>query len=214
MCCSWAPVLGILLLSSLTELNYKTALSLITEQFIFWDEHGTSFFKVNSFTSARKETARKWERKHTKEGCVLLKEGFWIRPVCVLVFLCFSCTLRPRFAEVKNKSPVSQPSTYSGFSEVVVVMAQSQALYKLISWSHYFVRCFWYLCVLFSFPLASCLYCFQAQVAFLQGERKGQENMKQDLVRRIKMLEYALKQERWGVPVSSSRCWELSFICL
>lgn len=36
----------------------------------------------------------------------------------------------------------------------------------------------------------------QAQVAFLQGERKGQENMKQDLVRRIKMLEYALKQER------------------
>uniref|UniRef100_A0A6Q2Y413 Striatin N-terminal domain-containing protein n=1 Tax=Esox lucius TaxID=8010 RepID=A0A6Q2Y413_ESOLU len=35
-----------------------------------------------------------------------------------------------------------------------------------------------------------------AQVAFLQGERKGQENMKQDLVRRIKMLEFALKQER------------------
>ncbi|XP_070620736.1 striatin-4 [Erythrolamprus reginae] len=36
----------------------------------------------------------------------------------------------------------------------------------------------------------------QAQVAFLQGERKGQENLKADLVRRIKMLEYALKQER------------------
>ncbi|RXM27497.1 Serine/threonine-protein kinase D1 [Acipenser ruthenus] len=36
----------------------------------------------------------------------------------------------------------------------------------------------------------------RAQVAFLQGERTGQENMKQDLVRRIKMLEYALKQER------------------
>uniref|UniRef100_A0A6Q2XNW2 Striatin N-terminal domain-containing protein n=1 Tax=Esox lucius TaxID=8010 RepID=A0A6Q2XNW2_ESOLU len=36
----------------------------------------------------------------------------------------------------------------------------------------------------------------RAQVAFLQGERKGQENMKQDLVRRIKMLEFALKQER------------------
>ena len=29
-----------------------------------------------------------------------------------------------------------------------------------------------------------------------QGERKGQENLKNDLVRRIKMLEYALKQER------------------
>ncbi|XP_062864230.1 striatin-like isoform X2 [Trichomycterus rosablanca] len=36
----------------------------------------------------------------------------------------------------------------------------------------------------------------QAQVAFLHGERKGQENLKRDLVRRIKMLEYALKQER------------------
>ncbi|XP_014117875.1 PREDICTED: striatin-4 [Pseudopodoces humilis] len=36
----------------------------------------------------------------------------------------------------------------------------------------------------------------QAQVAFLQGERKGQENLKLDLVRRIRMLEFALKQER------------------
>ncbi|KAM9449664.1 striatin-like isoform 2-T2 [Clarias gariepinus] len=36
----------------------------------------------------------------------------------------------------------------------------------------------------------------QAQVAFLHGERKGQENLKKDLVRRIKMLEFALKQER------------------
>ncbi|XP_047459339.1 striatin isoform X2 [Mugil cephalus] len=36
----------------------------------------------------------------------------------------------------------------------------------------------------------------QAQIAFLQGERKGQENLKNDLVRRIKMLEFALKQER------------------
>ncbi|XP_071454671.1 striatin-3 [Hetaerina americana] len=35
-----------------------------------------------------------------------------------------------------------------------------------------------------------------ARIAFLQGERKGQENLKIDLVRRIKMLEYALKQER------------------
>nr|QQY02510.1 striatin 2 [Cryptocotyle lingua] len=35
-----------------------------------------------------------------------------------------------------------------------------------------------------------------ARIAFLEGERRGQENLKQDLVRRIKMLEYALKQER------------------
>lgn len=37
---------------------------------------------------------------------------------------------------------------------------------------------------------------FKARIAFLEGERKGQENLKNDLVRRIKMLEYALKQER------------------
>ncbi|XP_028177892.1 striatin-3 isoform X2 [Ostrinia nubilalis] len=37
---------------------------------------------------------------------------------------------------------------------------------------------------------------FESRIAFLQGERKGQENLKNDLVRRIKMLEYALKQER------------------
>nr|XP_041568466.1 striatin-4 isoform X4 [Taeniopygia guttata] len=36
----------------------------------------------------------------------------------------------------------------------------------------------------------------QAQVAFLQGERQGQESLKLDLVRRIRMLEFALKQER------------------
>ncbi|OUC43220.1 putative Striatin family protein [Trichinella nativa] len=35
-----------------------------------------------------------------------------------------------------------------------------------------------------------------SRIAFLQGERKGQENLKNDLVRRIKMLEYALKLER------------------
>ncbi|VDN40942.1 unnamed protein product [Gongylonema pulchrum] len=37
----------------------------------------------------------------------------------------------------------------------------------------------------------------QARISFLQGERKGQENLKADLIRRIKMLEYSLKQERY-----------------
>jgi striatin 1/3/4 len=36
----------------------------------------------------------------------------------------------------------------------------------------------------------------QAKIAFLQGERKGHDNLVRDLVRRIKMLEFALKQER------------------
>lgn len=36
----------------------------------------------------------------------------------------------------------------------------------------------------------------QARIAVLLGERKGQESLKSDLIRRIKMLEYALKQER------------------
>jgi striatin 1/3/4 len=34
------------------------------------------------------------------------------------------------------------------------------------------------------------------KISFLQGERRGQENLKNNLVRRIKMLELALKQER------------------
>lgn len=53
------------------------------------------------------------------------------------------------------------------------------------------------LLLLFKSDLTLLFLCFQAQIAFLQGERKGQENLKKDLVRRIKMLEYALKQERW-----------------
>ncbi|XP_015793205.1 striatin isoform X1 [Tetranychus urticae] len=36
----------------------------------------------------------------------------------------------------------------------------------------------------------------KATISLLQGERKGQENLKADLVRRIKMLEYCLRQER------------------
>ncbi|VDN14569.1 unnamed protein product [Dibothriocephalus latus] len=36
----------------------------------------------------------------------------------------------------------------------------------------------------------------RAEIAFLKGERRGQENLKQDLIRRIKMLEHALKKER------------------
>ncbi|CAJ0960920.1 unnamed protein product, partial [Mesorhabditis belari] len=43
----------------------------------------------------------------------------------------------------------------------------------------------------------------QARISFLQGERKGQENLRHDLVRRIKMLEYCLKQER-------AKCYRLS----
>ncbi|XP_074605413.1 connector of kinase to AP-1 [Brevipalpus obovatus] len=39
-------------------------------------------------------------------------------------------------------------------------------------------------------------YELNARIALLQGERKGQENLKSDLVRRIKMLEYCLRQER------------------
>ncbi|KAI5102194.1 striatin-3, partial [Silurus meridionalis] len=58
----------------------------------------------------------------------------------------------------------------------------------------------------------------QARIAFLQGERKGQENLKNDLVRRIKMLEYALKQERakyhklkYGTELSQSEVKMPSF---
>jgi len=48
----------------------------------------------------------------------------------------------------------------------------------------------------------------QARIAFLQGERKGQDNLKNDLIRRIKMLEYALKQERYSLKsLSGFNCF-------
>lgn len=36
----------------------------------------------------------------------------------------------------------------------------------------------------------------KSRLAQLEGERRGQELLKQDLIRRIRMLEYALRQER------------------
>lgn len=36
----------------------------------------------------------------------------------------------------------------------------------------------------------------RARIALLEGERRGVENLKADLMRRVKMLEYALRQER------------------
>ena len=53
----------------------------------------------------------------------------------------------------------------------------------------------------------------QAKIAFLQGERKGHENLMHDLVRRIKMLEYALKAER-SVTVYLSVCLSVHlYVC-
>jgi striatin 1/3/4 len=43
----------------------------------------------------------------------------------------------------------------------------------------------------------------QARIALLEGERRSFENIKVDLMRRIKMLEYALRVERF-VPTRSS----------
>ena len=42
----------------------------------------------------------------------------------------------------------------------------------------------------------------QARIAFLEGERTGQEQLKRDLLRRVKMLEYALQCERHVITTS------------
>ena len=39
--------------------------------------------------------------------------------------------------------------------------------------------------------------CFKAKIAFLEGEKRGFELLKADMLRRIKMLEYSLKKERY-----------------
>ncbi|KAL1930160.1 hypothetical protein VTP01DRAFT_1314 [Rhizomucor pusillus] len=36
----------------------------------------------------------------------------------------------------------------------------------------------------------------KARIALLEGELRGSENLRLDLVKRVKMLEYALRQER------------------
>ncbi len=59
--------------------------------------------------------------------------------------------------------------------------------------------------------LMTSYFVLQARIAFLQGERKGQENLKNDLVRRIKMLEYALKQERYVAFFFSNIAY---FVCV
>ena len=49
------------------------------------------------------------------------------------------------------------------------------------------------------FPLLSILFSgqwFTNTFYLISGERKGQENLKNDLIRRIKMLEFCLQQER------------------
>ena len=41
-----------------------------------------------------------------------------------------------------------------------------------------------------------CMLIEQARIALLEGQRRSAENLKVDLLRRVKMLEFALRQER------------------
>lgn len=50
----------------------------------------------------------------------------------------------------------------------------------------------------------------QARIALLEGERRSFENIKVDLMRRIKMLEYALRVERLVSILSSTAFWALT----
>ena len=43
----------------------------------------------------------------------------------------------------------------------------------------------------------------KARIALLEGERRSFDNVKLDLMRRIKMLEYALRVERYAFIVHS-----------
>jgi striatin 1/3/4 len=43
----------------------------------------------------------------------------------------------------------------------------------------------------------------QARIAMLEGQRRSAENLKVDLLRRVKMLEHALRQERFVIPADA-----------
>ena len=47
--------------------------------------------------------------------------------------------------------------------------------------------------------------CYKARIALLEGERRSFDNVKLDLMRRIKMLEYALRVERYAAVVTIAR---------
>lgn len=56
-------------------------------------------------------------------------------------------------------------------------------------------------------------YFLQARIALLEGERRSFENVKLDLMRRIKMLEYALRMERLVHRLSCDLRAPTSFAC-
>lgn len=62
-------------------------------------------------------------REEAHKGRMCLKRGHLNLASLGLVFPSFCrCALRPWLGEVKNKSPAPQPSTYSGFLEVMFAM--------------------------------------------------------------------------------------------
>ncbi|KAI8093369.1 WD40-repeat-containing domain protein [Halteromyces radiatus] len=53
----------------------------------------------------------------------------------------------------------------------------------------------------------------KARIALLEGERRGVENLKTDLIKRVKMLEYALRQERKkNIGISSQTKRQLPYV--
>lgn len=50
-----------------------------------------------------------------------------------------------------------------------------------------------------------CGVALKARIALLEGERRSFDNVKLDLMRRIKMLEYALRVERYAFIVLCTR---------
>lgn len=48
----------------------------------------------------------------------------------------------------------------------------------------------------------SLLLLFKARIALLEGERRSFENTRMDLLRRIKMLEFALRMERYEISTN------------
>lgn len=54
----------------------------------------------------------------------------------------------------------------------------------------------------------------KARIALLEGERRGVENIKLTLMKRVKMLEYALRQERYAVMIVSVGCCHGGNFCI
>lgn len=95
----------------------------------------------NFISSVRKETDGKWERKRTKEGCVL-KEGIWIWPVRVLFFLFCRCAEASVRRSLKIRALFHNPLLILASQKSCLLCSSHQAFFPFAFRVSVDIKCF------------------------------------------------------------------------